>query len=163
MWITSERRQDIIVGWKNTNWCQGRCNGWCYISINMPMYGRNCGEEAAEESDVTHQGKQPCGEDSTCKHCQNVNGPELSKYRHCCYLLSAASEWFGAHHWAYLSTMYFTPQQLHSADQTHPMQSVVYMMSSCCRAATKVWNDWKDMSDNDKSIWLTLFRQELVR
>ena len=129
----------------------------------MPTYGRNFGKEAPEGSDVTQQGKQPCGEDSTCKHCRNVNGPELSKYRHCCYLLSAATDCFGAHHRAYLSTMYFTPQLLASADQTRPMQSVVYMMSSRCRAATKAWNDRKDMPSDEKTIWLTLFRQELVR
>ena len=59
--------------------------------------------------------------------------------------------------------MYFAPHQLDAADRTRPMQSVVYMMSSRCRAATKAWNDKKIMSDDEKEIWLTLFRQELVR
>ena len=127
------------------------------------MYGRNFRKEAPEGSDVMQQGKQPCSEDSMCKHCQNVNGPEISKYRHYCYLLSAASDCFGAHHRAYLSTMYFTPQQLDLADRTCPMQLVVYMMSSHCCAAKKAWNDRKDMPGDEKTIWLTLFRQELVR
>ena len=32
------------------------------------MYGRDFGKEAAEESDVTHQGKQPCGQYFSVPH-----------------------------------------------------------------------------------------------
>ena len=158
MWITSKQRWDITNS-KSQNWFQERQNGQCYISTNVGTYGRNFGNEVPEKSDVIHWGKQPWGKDSTCKHCLNASSPELSEFKHYCYLLSAASHQSGVHHSAYLSTMYFTPQQLDSANQICPMQSVVYMMSSCYWAATKVWNDHKDMSNDEKTFgWLFLGR-----
>lgn len=76
-----------------------------------------------------------------------------------CRLLSIdeAQHWF-----SYLFAMLFTSHQLNTIDCTCPMQELVYMMSSHCRAVTKAWNERPDMSNKDWKIWLTLFRQELV-
>lgn len=58
--------------------------------------------------------------------------------------------------------MHFSVKQIAAIDRSYPMQALVFMMSSRCRAATKAWRAKQDMSDKDKEVWLTLFREELV-